>query len=138
MCVSLFSTCSSHVLRTSPIHIAPLLFRASATSHTSSRVISPHLSPSLSMSHVFPVLSPSFPQGHKTNATLFPTPHPVYGKGVLVQGTLWGNLILGPTARDTMVKNEKTGEYELNPKVRRRREGGNPPCSVPCTVYFVP
>ena len=23
-----------------------------------------------------------------------------YGKGVLVQKTLWGNLILGPTARD--------------------------------------
>lgn len=32
--------------------------------------------------------------------TLFPTPDPVLGKGVLVQTTLWGNLILGPTARD--------------------------------------
>ena len=33
--------------------------------------------------------------------TLFPCPDPVLGKGVLVQTTLWGNLILGPTARDT-------------------------------------
>ena len=56
-------------------------------------------------------------EGHKTSATLFPCPHPVYGKGVLVQGTLWGNLILGPTARDTMVKNKKTGNYELNTDV---------------------
>ncbi len=48
---------------------------------------------------------------------LFPCPHPVYGKGVLVQSTLWGNLILGPTARDTMVKNAATGEYEPDPKV---------------------
>ena len=32
--------------------------------------------------------------------TLFPCPDPVLGKGVLVQTTLWGNLILGPTARD--------------------------------------
>ena len=38
-------------------------------------------------------------QGTKANATLFPAPGPL-GKGVLVQGTLWGNLILGPTARD--------------------------------------
>lgn len=38
-------------------------------------------------------------QGPKANATLFPAPGPL-GKGVLVQGTLWGNLILGPTARD--------------------------------------
>jgi L-2-hydroxyglutarate oxidase LhgO len=30
---------------------------------------------------------------------LFPCPGP-YGKGILVQKTLWGNLILGPTARD--------------------------------------
>lgn len=50
--------------------------------------------------------------------TLFPTPHPVYGKGVLVQNTLWGNLILGPTARDTLQKNSKTGLYEINPAVR--------------------
>jgi len=32
---------------------------------------------------------------------MFPCPDPVLGKGVLVQTTLWGNLILGPTARDT-------------------------------------
>jgi glycerol-3-phosphate dehydrogenase len=32
--------------------------------------------------------------------TLFPCPDPILGKGVLVQTTLWGNLILGPTARD--------------------------------------
>ena len=56
-------------------------------------------------------------EGHKASHTLFPTPHPVYGKGVLVQGTLWGNLIMGPTARDTMQKNEDTGEYEINPDV---------------------
>jgi L-2-hydroxyglutarate oxidase LhgO len=40
-------------------------------------------------------------QGHLTTHTLFPCPDPVLGKGVLVQTTLWGNLILGPTARDT-------------------------------------
>ncbi|CAJ1954697.1 unnamed protein product [Cylindrotheca closterium] len=40
-------------------------------------------------------------QGHLTTRTLFPCPDPVLGKGVLVQTTLWGNLILGPTARDT-------------------------------------
>ena len=40
-------------------------------------------------------------QGKLTHRTLFPTPDPVLGKGVLVQTTLWGNLILGPTARDT-------------------------------------
>lgn len=40
-------------------------------------------------------------QGSKVKCTIFPTPHPVKGKGVLVQKTLWGNLILGPTARDT-------------------------------------
>jgi len=39
-------------------------------------------------------------QGHLTKHTLFPCPDPVLGKGVLVQTTLWGNLILGPTARD--------------------------------------
>lgn len=38
-------------------------------------------------------------QGHLANHTLFPCPGK-YGKGVLVQTTLWGNLILGPTARD--------------------------------------
>ena len=43
-------------------------------------------------------------QGHLARTTLFPCPHPILGKGVLVQTTLWGNLILGPTARD-MVSN---------------------------------
>ncbi|KAK3259835.1 hypothetical protein CYMTET_31189 [Cymbomonas tetramitiformis] len=38
-------------------------------------------------------------QGHLAGATLFPCPGKM-GKGVLVQTTLWGNLILGPTARD--------------------------------------
>jgi L-2-hydroxyglutarate oxidase LhgO len=38
-------------------------------------------------------------EGFKARATLFPIPGK-YGKGVLVQKTLWGNLILGPTARD--------------------------------------
>merc|ERR1712232_1230233 len=40
-------------------------------------------------------------QGDKTKNIIFPTPDPIKGKGVLVQKTLWGNLILGPTARDT-------------------------------------
>ena len=43
-------------------------------------------------------------QGHLAQHTLFPRPDPVLGKGVLVQTTLWGNLILGPTARDTYLK----------------------------------
>jgi L-2-hydroxyglutarate oxidase LhgO len=37
--------------------------------------------------------------GTAVNHILFPCPGP-YGKGILVQKTLWGNLILGPTARD--------------------------------------
>jgi glycerol-3-phosphate dehydrogenase len=37
-------------------------------------------------------------QGFLTHKTLFPCPDAVLGKGVLVQTTLWGNLILGPTA----------------------------------------
>mmetsp|Transcript_13686 Transcript_13686/g.34085 ORF Transcript_13686/g.34085 Transcript_13686/m.34085 type:complete len:664 (-) Transcript_13686:198-2189(-) len=37
--------------------------------------------------------------GDQCNHILFPCPGP-YGKGILVQKTLWGNLILGPTARD--------------------------------------
>ena len=37
--------------------------------------------------------------GDQCNHILFPCPGP-YGKGLLVQKTLWGNLILGPTARD--------------------------------------
>ena len=57
-------------------------------------------------------------EGYKCSHTLFPTPHPFYGKGVLVQNTLWGNLILGPTARDTLIKNPSTGKYEINPDVR--------------------
>lgn len=57
-------------------------------------------------------------QGDKARHVLFPCPHPVFGKGVLVQSTLWGNLILGPTARDTMMKNEATGAYEPNPAVK--------------------
>ena len=38
-------------------------------------------------------------QGHLATHTMFPCPGKM-GKGVLVQTTLWGNLILGPTARD--------------------------------------
>lgn len=45
-------------------------------------------------------------EGYLVNNTLFPTPDPIYGKGVLVQKTLWGNLILGPTARDTHNKEQ--------------------------------
>ena len=56
-------------------------------------------------------------EGIKTTHTLFPCPHPVYGKGVLVQGTLWGNLILGPTARDTMKKDKESGKYIINQDV---------------------
>jgi L-2-hydroxyglutarate oxidase LhgO len=41
-------------------------------------------------------------QGSLAAHTLFPCPGPL-GKGVLVQTTLWGNLILGPTARDVHV-----------------------------------
>ena len=37
-------------------------------------------------------------QGDLVTRTIFPCPGPL-GKGVLVQKTLWGNLILGPTAR---------------------------------------
>jgi L-2-hydroxyglutarate oxidase LhgO len=37
--------------------------------------------------------------GAHCNHIIFPCPGP-YGKGILVQKTLWGNLILGPTARD--------------------------------------
>lgn len=39
-------------------------------------------------------------QGRLAKHTIFPCPDPILGKGVLVQTTLWGNLILGPTARD--------------------------------------
>ncbi len=57
-------------------------------------------------------------EGHYSNHVLFPAPDPHLGKGVLVQNTLWGNLILGPTARDTLVKNEATGEYEVDVAVQ--------------------
>ena len=56
-------------------------------------------------------------EGYKATHTLFPAPHPVYGKGVLVQTTLWGNLILGPTARDTLVA-DAAGGYKVNEAVR--------------------
>ena len=56
-------------------------------------------------------------EGGKANHTLFPAPHPVLGKGVLVQSTLWGNLILGPTARDILKFNPDTNEYENDPSV---------------------
>ena len=39
-------------------------------------------------------------QGYLAKHTIFPCPDKILGKGVLVQTTLWGNLILGPTARD--------------------------------------
>jgi L-2-hydroxyglutarate oxidase LhgO len=42
-------------------------------------------------------------QGKFAKCTLFPCPGPL-GKGILVQQTLWGNLILGPTARDLHIR----------------------------------
>jgi len=57
-------------------------------------------------------------EGPKSRHVLFPAPHPVYGKGVIVQTTLWGNLILGPTARDTLKKDEASGEYVVDQAVR--------------------
>jgi glycerol-3-phosphate dehydrogenase len=56
-------------------------------------------------------------QGKFAKHTLFPAPGPM-GKGVLVQSTLWGNLILGPTARDTLRKDEATGLYVENEETR--------------------
>lgn len=59
-------------------------------------------------------------QGHLAHSTIFPCPDPVLGKGVLVQQTLWGNLILGPTARDMHnaetrdMSNESIQEYILS------------------------
>jgi L-2-hydroxyglutarate oxidase LhgO len=38
-------------------------------------------------------------QGHLVRRVLFPTPSAL-GKGILIQPTLWGNVLLGPTARD--------------------------------------
>jgi len=59
-------------------------------------------------------------QGYLTSNTIFPCPDPILGKGVLVQTTLWGNLILGPTARDTYkpdamnMSDESVQEYILS------------------------
>ena len=59
-------------------------------------------------------------QGYLTHSTIFPCPDPVLGKGVLVQTTLWGNTILGPTARDMHdegmknMSNESIQEYILS------------------------
>lgn len=59
-------------------------------------------------------------QGHLAHSTIFPCPDPVLGKGVLVQQTLWGNFILGPTARDMHdeetrdMSNESIQEYILS------------------------
>jgi glycerol-3-phosphate dehydrogenase len=50
-------------------------------------------------------------QGHLATATLFPCPTKM-GKGVLVQTTLWGNLILGPTARDVHDPATATESYD--------------------------
>lgn len=55
-------------------------------------------------------------EGKKINHTIFPVPHPYFGKGVLVQNTLWGNLIIGPTSRDLLRFNKKKGEWENNIK----------------------
>jgi L-2-hydroxyglutarate oxidase LhgO len=46
-------------------------------------------------------------QGSMANHILFPAPGKM-GKGVLVQKTLWGNLILGPTAADVADPNSGT------------------------------
>jgi L-2-hydroxyglutarate oxidase LhgO len=53
-------------------------------------------------------------QGHLTSHTLFPCPDPILGKGVLVQTTLWGNLILGPTAREKDMSKSKIQDYILS------------------------
>jgi L-2-hydroxyglutarate oxidase LhgO len=50
-------------------------------------------------------------QGHLATHTMFPCPGPM-GKGVLVQTTLWGNLILGPTARDMHNPEHANQSYE--------------------------
>jgi len=55
-------------------------------------------------------------EGKRVRRTIFPCPGPL-GKGVLVQNTLWGNLILGPTARDIKTKDPITGEYVPDTKV---------------------
>eukprot|EP00947_MAST-08B_sp_MAST-8B-sp1_P001930 g1930.t1 len=59
-------------------------------------------------------------QGKYCDRTLFPVPDPKKGKGVLVQKTLWGNLILGPTSRDVhdpdtlRASNEEINAYILS------------------------
>jgi len=55
----------------------------------------------------------------KVTHTIFPCPDPVKGKGVLVQTTLWGNLILGPTARDSKIKDPTTGKLLPNDEVEK-------------------
>ena len=56
-------------------------------------------------------------EGKKASSTIFPCPGPM-GKGVLVQNTVWGNLILGPTARDKLRVDNSTGELVVNEKTR--------------------
>ncbi|KAL3778502.1 hypothetical protein ACHAW5_008808, partial [Stephanodiscus triporus] len=56
--------------------------------------------PSVSLRDLVDRCSPPVGKGDGGSRTIFPCPDPVLGKGVLVQTTLWGNLILGPTARD--------------------------------------
>jgi L-2-hydroxyglutarate oxidase LhgO len=51
-------------------------------------------------------------QGKFARHTIFPCPDPVLGKGVLVQTTLWGMLILGPTARDTYLPEVMSQSHE--------------------------
>lgn len=51
-------------------------------------------------------------QGKFARHTIFPCPDPVLGKGVLVQTTLWGMLILGPTARDTYLPEVMAQSHE--------------------------
>lgn len=53
-------------------------------------------------------------EGQKVNHTIFPVPHPYFGKGVLVQNTLWGNLIIGPTSRDLIKFNTINKQWESN------------------------
>lgn len=61
-------------------------------------------------------------EGKSCSSTLFPCPGPK-GKGVLVQNTVWGNLILGPTARDTLAVDPQTGK--LAPNLATLNEGSD-------------
>merc|ERR1719174_2472742 len=54
-------------------------------------------------------------QGKVCNHILFPCPGK-YGKGILVQKTLWGNVILGPTARDVHEWKDPNADPTFNPK----------------------